>query len=72
MTALTKDDLVDALRQVARSAPAAAPVALGPGGGAGFLKNLSEGANIAGTAIKGLVEGNVKFVVTVGGVGQDI
>jgi hypothetical protein len=70
MTALTKDDLVDALRQVARSAPAAAPVNLGPGGGKDFLKNLSEGANIAGGALRGVIEGGVKFGDTVGGVGQ--
>ena len=64
---MTNDQFKEYLQAVK---PSAAAPALGPGGGAGFLKNLSEGANIAGTAIRGLVEGNVKFGDTVGGVGQ--
>jgi hypothetical protein len=73
MTALTKDDLVDALRQVARSsAPAAAPANLGAGGGSGFLKNLGDMAQLTGSALKGVIEGNVKFSDTVGGAGQVI
>jgi hypothetical protein len=68
--ALTKDDLVDALRQV-RGAPAA-PVDLGAGGATGLLKGLGDTAQMAGSAIKGLVEGNVKFSDAVGGAGQVI
>jgi hypothetical protein len=43
---------------------------LGAGGGKDFLKNLSESANIAGGALRGVIEGGVKFGDTVGGVGQ--
>ena len=71
MTALTKDDLVDALRQVSRSAPPA-PADLGAKGASSLLKGLGDTAQLAGGAIKGLVEGNVKFGDTVGGAGQVI
>lgn len=53
-------------------AKGAQPVNLGAGGGKDFLKGLIEPAQLAGSAIKGLVEGNVKFSDTVGGAGQVI
>ena len=53
-------------------AKGAQPVNLGAGGGKDFLKGLIEPAQLAGNAIKGLVEGNVKFSDTVGGAGQVI
>lgn len=67
---LTRDDLVDALRQV-RNSPAP-PANLGTGGASSLLKGLGDTAQMAGGAIKGLVEGNVKFSDAVGGAGQVI
>jgi hypothetical protein len=55
----------------ARQAPAEKP-ALGDKGASTFLKGLADTAQLAGGAIKGVIEGNVKFGDTVGGVGQVI
>ena len=72
--AQTPDQLQDAAKIFAEQLRAnqRPPADLGPGGGGDFLKKLASGAELAGSAIKGLVEGNVKFGDTVGGVGQVI
>ena len=67
---LTNDQFRDFL--AAQQKGSAAPANLGAGGGKDFLKGLIEPAQLAGSAIKGLVEGNVKFSDTVGGAGQVI
>jgi len=72
--AMTPDQMADMARAAAREAVQSQrqPVNLGAGGGKDFLKNLADQSQLAGSAIKGLVEGNVKFSDTVGGAGQVI
>ena len=60
----------DQLKTILNSRAPAEKTNLGAGGGKDFLKGLSENANIAGSALRGVIEGGVKFGDTVGGVGQ--
>ena len=67
---LTNDQFREIIAQRSGPAPAAN---LGAGGGSNLLKGLGEELRTQTSgAIKGLIEGNIKFSDTVGGVGQVI
>jgi hypothetical protein len=70
--ALTPDEKADLAREVANQLRSSSRPAADLGGGKDFLKGLGDTAQMAGGAIKGLVEGNVKFSDAVGGAGQVI
>jgi hypothetical protein len=70
--ALTPDEKADLAREVANQLRSSSRPAADLGSGKDFLKGLGDTAQMAGGAIKGLVEGNVKFSDAVGGAGQVI
>ena len=70
--ALTPDEKADLARELANQLRSSPRPAADLGGGKDFLKGLGDSAQMAGGAIKGLVEGNVKFSDAVGGAGQVI